>query len=95
MNKLIEKNNWTSLRHLRGIIGLRKYYADKDIIDAMNSCEMWNRYSYQLILMILKGRCNSPPTLDPSKYHNSKINERIAENKKDLIRNLSYYEKLI
>ncbi len=95
LDNLIAKNNLSSLRHLRGIIGLRRHYSDTDIEKALNKCASWSRYSYKIIISILRGSINSPPIEDFSKYHSKTINDKLIDDgDNNLKRNLKYYEDI-
>lgn len=94
LEKLLENKNGTSSRHLRGIIALRKCYSDKDIENAMTKCSLWERYSYKIVLAILRGNINSPPPEDLSNYHSKVINDKLKVVEKGVIRDLNYYNNI-
>lgn len=94
MNTLIVVKNRSASKHLRGLVGLRKYYSDDDIRLAMDKADLWKRYSYKIILSILRSSINSPPTADISNYYSKNVNDKLEGDYKSLIRNLSYYEDI-
>lgn len=94
MNRLLDVKGRSASRHLRGIVGLRKYYSDTDIVIAMDKAASWDRYSYKIILSILRGSVNSPPTPDLSSYHSKNVNDKLKGDDKSLIRDLNYYDDI-
>lgn len=94
MNRLLDVKGRSASRHLRGIVGLRKYYSDTDIVIAVDKAASWDRYSYKIILSILRGSVNSPPTPDLSSYHSKNVNDKLKGDDKSLIRDLNYYDDI-